>query len=144
MSCSHLRANQLCPGHLRYCAVHLWERPPLARQKPFHSVKHLTEWYTPLKKCYQARKLGRLDSLMVLRLIISCSSAWQPTWKRLQHCIYTWCTQGKRSTQFNWRPQFKWRTRKPILLASHVMQKWYARFLSILTYSLNTIWRHHT
>ena len=30
-------------------------------------------------------------------------SAWQPTWKRLQHCIYTWCTQGKSSTQFNWR-----------------------------------------
>ena len=59
--------------------------------------------YTPLKKCYQARKLGRLDSVMVLRLIICCSSAWQPTWKRLQHCIYTWCTQGKSSTQFNWR-----------------------------------------
>ena len=35
--------------------------------------------YTPLKKCYQARKLGRLDSVMVLRLIICCSSAWQPT-----------------------------------------------------------------
>ena len=35
--------------------------------------------YTPLKKCYQARKLGRLDNVMVLRLIICCSSAWQPT-----------------------------------------------------------------
>ena len=54
---------------------------------------------------------------MVLRLIICCSSAWQPTWKRLQHCIYTWCTQGKSSTQFNWRTRgFEWRTRKPALI----------------------------
>ena len=30
--------------------------------------------------------------------------------------IYTGCTQGKRSTQFSWRPQFEWRTRKPALI----------------------------
>ena len=59
------------------------------RAKTFLSIKPLTEWYTPLKKCYQAWKLGRLDSVMRLRLIISCSSAWQPTWKRLQHCPQT-------------------------------------------------------
>ena len=27
--------------------------------------------------------------------------------------IYTWCTQGKSSTQFNWRTRFECRTRKP-------------------------------